>query len=135
MRGSLRKRGDSWQLRVYLGVDPATGKKAYCSRSIRGTKREAERELTKMVREIDTGSFVVPERITLGAYLQRWLKDAIPASSRAERTQQAYGSIVTRHLIPALGHVPLQRLTPAMVEHYYATKRQSGAIGSSNRAK
>ena len=32
-----------WQLRVYLGVDPVSGKKRYAGRSVGGGKREAHR--------------------------------------------------------------------------------------------
>jgi integrase len=130
MRGSLRKRGNSWQLRVFLGVDETTGKKTYTNKTIHGTKKEAERELNRIVREVDTGGFVEPENITVGAYLQRWLKDYVQTSGRAEWTRRTYSSIVTKHLIPAFGRVQLQRLTPAMLQHYYATKRENGSLGN-----
>ena len=31
MKGFLRQRGDAWELRVYLGTDPVTGKQRYTS--------------------------------------------------------------------------------------------------------
>ena len=34
MKGLIRQRGTSWELRVYLGRDPLTGKKRYVSRTV-----------------------------------------------------------------------------------------------------
>ena len=45
MKGYMRQRGGSWELRVYLGRDPLTGKKRYSSRTFRGGKREAQSAL------------------------------------------------------------------------------------------
>ena len=61
-RGSIRQRSkvkkDSWTVQVYLGVDPNTGKKRYHSEAVRGTKAQAERRLTELQRQLDTGSSV-----------------------------------------------------------------------------
>ena len=42
MKGFMRQRGVSWELRVFLGHDPLTGKKRYATRTVRGGKREAQ---------------------------------------------------------------------------------------------
>ncbi len=44
MQGSLRSRGRGvWEVRIYLGRVPDTGRKRYRSTTVRGTRREAER--------------------------------------------------------------------------------------------
>jgi hypothetical protein len=44
MTGSLRPRGaNSWELRVYQGTDPTTGRQRYATRTIRGSRTEAVR--------------------------------------------------------------------------------------------
>jgi integrase len=45
----MRRRGPSWELRVYLGRDPVSGKKRYATRSVRGSKQGADRVLRDMV--------------------------------------------------------------------------------------
>jgi len=35
MKGFIRRRGDAWELRVYLGTDPVTNKQRYASRTVR----------------------------------------------------------------------------------------------------
>ncbi len=43
MQGNLQQRGpSSWRIRVFVGRDEA-GKKRYLERTVRGTKREAQR--------------------------------------------------------------------------------------------
>ena len=45
MKGHVRRRGNSWELRAYLGVDPTTGRAKYLTRTFRGGKREADEAL------------------------------------------------------------------------------------------
>lgn len=62
----------NWQLRAFEGLDPVSGKKRYRTRSFRGGKREASRELARLVAEVD-GGVVAPARKTVGALLDEWL--------------------------------------------------------------
>jgi hypothetical protein len=47
MKGFIRQRGDAWELRVYLGADPVTGKQRCATRTVRAGKREAQRVLNE----------------------------------------------------------------------------------------
>ena len=42
MHGSIRQRGESWELRVYLRRDTLTGRKRYTTETVTGGKREAQ---------------------------------------------------------------------------------------------
>ncbi len=53
MKGLMRQRGSAWELRVYLGVDPVSGKQRYATKSVRGGKRDAQRVLNEMVVDAD----------------------------------------------------------------------------------
>ena len=59
-RGTVRQRSkvkkDSWTVQIYLGVDPTTGKKRYRSESVKGTMAIAQRRLTELLRQLDTGT-------------------------------------------------------------------------------
>jgi lambda repressor-like predicted transcriptional regulator len=53
MAGSIRHLGDDrWQLRVYAGTDPATGRKRYTGRVHRGTACSAQLALQTVVTEV-----------------------------------------------------------------------------------
>src|SRR5688572_21232714 len=73
MRGSMRERSPGyWQLRVFEGLDPLTGKKRYRTKYVRGGKRVAQRALAVLVTEVD-GGVIAPTRKTVGALLEEWL--------------------------------------------------------------
>lgn len=97
---------------VDVGTDPATGKRRQITKTYDG-KREAERELARVLTEVDRGTFAGPSKITVGEYLDDWLRSAVRGKS--PNTESAY-----RHgLAPArerLGAKQLQKLTTRDVE-------------------
>ena len=74
MRGSIKKRGtNSWRLTFDLERDH-TGKRRQKTLTVRGTKKEAEAELSRKLAEIESGGFADPGNIKLAEYLARWLE-------------------------------------------------------------
>jgi hypothetical protein len=46
----MRQRSkDTWELRLYVGVDPETGRERWGVRSVHGSKRAAQRALAELV--------------------------------------------------------------------------------------
>ena len=43
--------------------------------SVKDTKKDAEKRLSELLTQIDTGTFMKPAKTTLGEFLERWLKD------------------------------------------------------------
>ena len=65
------------------------------------------------------GVFSEPSKVTLGEFLiERWL----PARKMALRpsTYASYRGLVDRHVIPELGHVQIQQLSPDRLDRFYA---------------
>ena len=62
MRGFIRRRGDAWELRVFLGVDAVTGRKRYVNKTVRDGRREADRELLDRRSRPSTAGSVGPSR-------------------------------------------------------------------------
>ncbi|MFC1901372.1 tyrosine-type recombinase/integrase [Chloroflexota bacterium] len=126
MKGSIRKRSTkSWEVIYDLPVDSLTGKRRQKSQTIRGTKRDAERALREIISSVEQGSYVKPNKITTGDWLRQFLKDCASMSTTG-RTQESYSSIVERHLIPALGRVPIAELHAQQIQNYYAEKISKG---------
>ncbi len=127
MRGHIRQRGPrSWAIVLDLGRD-AAGRRRQKWHSIRGTRRDAERELARLLHEIHTGAYVEPSRMKLSDYLDRWLEDyARPNVSG--KTFERYEEIVRLHLKPALGHHELSKLQPIHLARYYAQALASGRV-------
>jgi integrase len=126
MRGHIIKRGKySYSLAVSLGRDATTGKYKYQWVTVKGTKKEAEKRLSELLHQLDTGTFMKPGKITLAEYLERWLKD-YAWSNLAPRTAEGYESIIYRHLVPSLGGMTLTSLKPEHLQHYYSGKLVDG---------
>ncbi len=65
MKGHIRKRGkSSWEIIVELGRD-LHGKRQQKFHRVRGTKRDAQRELNKILSEIDNDDYVEPHKLTV----------------------------------------------------------------------
>lgn len=120
---SIRKRGDGrWQIELRGAKDPATGKYRRYAFTVDGSKRDAERLEAVRRAEINAlaARWVEPSRETLGRYLSRWLDDRLtPGTPKPIRptTARSYRGLIDTHLVPALGSVPLDELSPAMVQN------------------
>lgn len=126
MRGSIVKRyKNSYTIIMDLGNDPVTGKRKQQWMSVKGTKKEAERKLAELLHQLDNGTFIRPNKITLTEFLERWLQDyAWP--NLAPRTAEGYEHIIRRHLIPGLGKTVLIQLKPEQLQSYYSEKLANG---------
>ena len=77
------------------------------------TQGEALARLSDLRVQRDLG--VVPSGQTLEAYLRSWLRDSAAARVR-QNTLRDYRDKIESYLIPAMGKVPLERLTPQHVQ-------------------
>ena len=124
MTGHIRKRGQKWAIVVELGRD-AQGKRRQRWHSGYHRRKDAERDLPRILREMQTGEYVDPTKLKVGEYLDRWLADYARPNVTA-KTLERYTEIVHRHLTPALGHYPLPKLQPLHIQEYYSEALVSG---------
>ena len=118
MRGSIYKQGKgTYGIRISAGTDPVTKQRRRISATVRGTRATAEAELTRLLRELDTGIDVDPSRLTLGEYLNdQW---TLHTKTRVRpSTWRRYASLLRTHIVPALGDVPIQKLRPSHVQAF-----------------
>ena len=103
MRGHVQQRGPrTWRLKVYVGRSSADGRKHYVERTVDGSKREAERELARLVVEVDEGRHLATGPITFGELLDRWLE--VKRLSVEPTTLRSYQWVAATYLRPALAH-------------------------------
>jgi len=115
MRGHIKQRSaGTWSIRVSGGFTDA-GARVRISRTVRGSRRDAERELTRLLHDVDRGAVADPGRLTLERFLEdRWLPHA---STRVRPgTHERYASLMRRHVIPRIGRVGLAKLRPMHVQ-------------------
>jgi integrase len=117
MRGHIRKRGESWQITVYLGSGP-DGKYRRHFETVHGRKGDAQKRLNDLLASLEKGVYTPPGRITVAEHLRNWL-DGYVKTNCSPRTLDGYQSIVETHLVPALGHIQLKHLHPQAIQSYY----------------
>ena len=126
MAGSIRQRGkQSWEVRAFAGKDPATGKKQYVTKTVRGERREAEIALGRLLGEIDDGQHAVRAG-TVGDLCERWFAHAAPDLSPSVVPE--YRRLLDNRILPRWGTTPLRRLRTADLDLWYAELRRSGGL-------
>lgn len=125
-RGQIIERGKNrWLVRVALGRDPQSGKRRYHNETIHGTKRDAQKHRTQVLRELDLGTHVERNRMTVWECLEMWLETvAMPRVSA--RTHADYRANLERYVRPKLGERRLQELRPFEIQSVYAAMLDRG---------
>ncbi len=117
-KGNIRQRGRTYQVRVYAGVDPVTGKPNYLTGSA-ATEDHAERLLRKLLSEVDDQRHT-RTKATLGAAVDAWLA----VHEAEENTRKGYETHARLYIKPALGDVPLGKINAQQLETLYAQLRR-----------
>jgi len=128
----IRRHGNRWQVTVYAGVDPTTGRERRARGSVpalpsqRRPPKEARELEARLLLEVSAGEHR-EARMTVGELLDRWLEHAAPDLS--PHTAHGYRRYIDRSIAPRLGHVRLDKLTTAMLDGLYRELRESGGRG------
>jgi len=116
--GTVRRRGDNWEIRYQV----SPGKTA--TETIKGEKRDAEKRLRALLKLVDEGATKAPTRETLSAWLTRWLADK--KAKTAASTFERYREIAEKTIGPAIGDIPLGKLTPDRIAEFYTSLATNG---------
>lgn len=102
MAGQLIKRSDNtFTVRIFLGRD-SDGKRRYFNKTIRGSKKDAQKWLTAKLREKDLGQLIEPASIPLNIYLDRWLEEVARFKVRLS-TFYGYEAKIKVHVRNSIG--------------------------------
>jgi len=85
---------------------------------VRGTKREAERELARLVVEVDEGRHAAAAPMTYSELLDRWL--TVKAQSVEPKTLESYEWVARKYMRPALADRKLASLRAFDLDGLYA---------------
>jgi integrase len=119
VKGSLRERRPGvWELIVQLPRDATSPRARQLSRTVQGTKREAQRALAALVTEASAGK-ISSSTTTLAELLDRWLEHV--AEQLLPTTVREYRRLVARMIAPDLGSLMLRRVTTQRLDAYYAS--------------
>lgn len=131
MKGNITRRGQkSWRLKFEAAErDPSTGKRRTRYITVRGTKKEAQSELIKLLAEVDAGTAVDPSKMTVAEYVRGWIDGAVHL---APKTLERYRELIEKQIIPHLGAVQLRKLRPSQIADWHVLLlREGGRDGRS----
>ncbi len=101
-----------------------TGKRVQVSRSVEGTRREAERVLNTLISKAETASIGGSTTATFGGLVKAWLDHA--ESDLAYQTVLGYKRLINTHIEPALGPIKLRKLDVATLDSFYRSLTKKG---------
>src|SRR5438128_1897735 len=126
MRGHVAKKRNRYYIVVDVGRDPATGRRRQKWHGSWATEREAEAALPGILGPLHDGSYVEPDRASVRGFLvDEWLP-AVRPTLRAS-THKLYETLISAYVVPRIGEVRLQKLSPGQLNRLYAELLEHGA--------
>ncbi len=119
--GHIRKReyksGTSWQITIENGID-SKGERIRIYRTVKGNKKDAQKIMTKMLNDLNTGTYVEQTKLSFGDFLKEWMEVYVEPNMSLT-TLVGYKANVEGHIIPSLGHIPIQMLNASDIQKFY----------------
>ena len=120
--GSISRRKDGLYMARYWVETPKGPKR----RTLYGrTREEARDKMARALADRVDGLVFDDENVTVGEYLDSWLKGSVRGSVR-QSTLDRYEIAVRVHIKPALGRLKLRKLTPAHLAGFYQDRLAAG---------
>ncbi len=119
-------RGVVWRIRY----QDATGRRILetLGKEPAWDRRRAETELRRRLVDVEREGYRKPERLTFAAFAERWLEEYLPGRGLKLTTTDGYRQTIRKHLLPAFGKLPLERLErePELIDRYITQKTRAG---------
>lgn len=117
MRGQIIEKSKGvWLIRIQQR--DISGKRKSFSETFKGTKSEAEKQLTKKLSELDNGTLNAKTNQTLNEYLDVWL-ETIAKPRLHQRTFGDYKDLMRLHVRDSLGSIKLSDLKAIHIQKLY----------------
>src|SRR5258708_6642592 len=116
--GSIKEDKKTGKTRIRYRVNGARHSETFA-----GTRKEAEARLRDLLNSADTGQFITPDKITVGAWIDQWIAAGAPGRKKkkvGQRTLERYEELLRVHVKPKLGARPLQQLKATEIDRLYS---------------
>ena len=123
------KRGVVWRIRYR----DATGRRVLetLGREPAWSRALAEKELRRRLVDVERDGYRKPSKATFAEFSERWLTEYLPGRNLKLTTTDGYRQALNRHLLPALGHLSLEKLErePEQIDRGLARIEAGARIG------
>jgi integrase len=117
MSGGLRQRQPGvWEVRLEAGRDPVTGRRLQISKSVKGSKRDAQRVLNELAAKADKGQYG-GTATTFRQLSEQWLR--LVGDDLSPTTLRTYENLLAKRILPAIGDLPIKKIEPSDLDLLY----------------
>ncbi|MCU0311685.1 MAG: site-specific integrase [Acidimicrobiales bacterium] len=130
MKGTARKRGtDRWQIQVYAGVDPGTGRERRVTRTIvaphtKAGQKAVDQALATLILDVEHGRIGAGDDPTVTELLDRWVRAREPEWS--PKTTLENRRQIRLKIVPNIGNRRVSKVRAADLDLLYAQLRNGG---------
>ena len=118
MAGSIEKRGkNSYRLSCLAGYN-LQGKPIKKTKTVHGTKKEAEIELAKFVADVQNGMVIEGKSLKFSEFTEIWKRD-YGSKELAPSTYKRYCRMLEARLLPYFGHFYVNKIKPTDIMQFY----------------
>lgn len=119
MKGSVRKKGDTWYYRIELGI--VDGKRKQKEKGGFRLKKDCETAMTKAIHDLEN-NFVLPdEKLTLDNIVQNFLTHT--KATKKLNTSDRYESLYNNHIKKELADLKAMKVSPERLEILFDSKK------------
>ena len=115
---SIMKRGNAYSVR-YTYTDhhgkPCQGWESF------KTKKEAQERKITVEKELQDGTFLIPDSTTVAELLEKWVPIQSSKHKWAPKTYTHTTAMIQNLIVPYIGHLPIQNVRTYDLEQFYAT--------------
>ena len=132
--GNIRKRADGrWEGRYTAGYHPETGKRII--KNVLGkTQAECKAKLKKAIEESQALDISRANEYTVATWLRTWFELYAKPHIRPS-TMNYYHRNIEQHIIPAIGDIPLNKLTTRDLQKLYNDLQSNGRLRKVQKKK
>lgn len=130
--GHIRPRGNAWEIRFPLPPGP-DGKRRVETRTVRGSKRDAQRALRDALTAVDRGEHLDANKITVDAHVRARIEQGQASGRFTGRTAEHY-NMLADELARHIGDILLQKLTTIDVERMHTAMLAKGLTRTAQAA-
>ena len=125
--GSIRKRKDGrWEGRYTAGRDPNTGKAIY-KNVLAKAQKDCKEKLKQAIESSQRVDTIRAEQYTVGQWMDVWFENYAKLKVRPS-SHQTYRGYIDNHIKPAIGSIPLAKLTTLDLQKLYKKLLASGRV-------
>ena len=123
-RNNIRKRESTWT--YYLYVTEGDGTRRQVSKGGFATRKEAETARAEALTAMTKGDWVKPDRLTVAEFFTYERPPTLRPPTLEESTYVSYSRNIALHVVPYIGGIRIQELTPMDLNVLYRKFLDSG---------